>query len=320
MSAGDEQAGWLHSAYDQHRRELHAHCYRLTGNVADAEDLLQETWLRAWRGRRGFDGRASARTWLYRIATNVFLDSRKGAQSRTVPGGDLLDHNTSIGPYPDDLPDLGPESDVVNSQMVELALIVALMHLPARQRAAFVLRDIHGWTPAEIAGLLSVSVPAANGLLQRARHTVRQHAPADPQDWRRPVLTPEDKALLRRYAAASDAESVRMLLSDEIRITMAPDPPVSGIDAVAAFLTRPLDWRVIPTSANGRPAQVDYLREPGSPHYVGVVVDVLRIVDGRIAEINAFVGAHHVAAFGLPATLEPHEPYPVPASGHRPSP
>jgi RNA polymerase sigma-70 factor, ECF subfamily len=93
---------------------------------------------------------------------------------------------------------------------------------------------------------------------------------------------------------------------------MPPDPPVSGIAAVFAFLSRPLDWRCIPTSANGRPAQVDYLREPGSPHYVGLVVDVMHIVDGRIAEINAFVGAHHIAAFGLPPTLDPHDPDPVP--------
>jgi RNA polymerase sigma-70 factor (ECF subfamily) len=305
MSARDEDADWLSGAYDQHRRELHAHCYRLTGNVADADDLLQETWLRAWRGRQGFDGRASVRTWLYRIATNAFLDSRKAAESRTTPRGDLLEHNLSIGPYPDDLPNLGPESDVVSSQMVELAFIVALMHLPARQRAAFVLRDIHGWTPAEIADLLSVSVPAANGLLQRARDTVRRHVPTDPQEWRRPVLTPQDKALLRRYASASDTEAVRMLLADDVRITMAPDSPLSGADTVAEFLSRPLDWLTFPTSANGRPAQVDYLREPGSPHYVGLVVDVLRIVDGRVAEINAFVGPHHVAAFGMPATIEP---------------
>jgi len=317
MSA--EQADWLRTAYDHHRRELHAHCYRLTGNVADADDLLQETWLRAWRGRRGFDGRASVRTWLYRIATNAFLDTRKAAESRTTPRGDLLEHSTSIGPYPDELPDLGPETDVVASQMVELALIVALMHLPVRQRVAFVLRDIHGWTPAEIAGLLSLSVPAANGLLQRARETVRRHAPTDPQEWRRPVLTVEDKALLRRYAAASDIDAAKMLLSDDVRITMAPDPPVSGIAAAAEFLTRPLDWRCIPTSANGRPAQVDYLREPGSPHYVGLVVDVLRIVNGRIVEINAFVGAHHVAAFGLPATLDPKEPDPVIRTGRHPS-
>jgi RNA polymerase sigma-70 factor (ECF subfamily) len=319
MTARDEQADWLQAAYDQHRRELHAHCYRLTGNVADADDLLQETWLRAWRGRKRFEGRASLRTWLYRIATNAFLDSRKAAESRTTPRGDLLEHSTSIGPYPDELPDLGPETDVVASQMVELALIVALMHLPARQRAAFVLRDIHGWTPAEIAGLLGVSVPAANGLLQRARETVRLHAPADPLHWRRPVLTVEDKALLRRYAAASGIDALGMLLSDDVRITMAPDPPVSGAAAVAAFLTRPFDWRCVPTSANGRPAQVDYLREPGSPHYVGLVVDLLRIVDGRIVEINAFVGAHHVAAFGLPATLDPDAPDPVVRSGRNSS-
>jgi RNA polymerase sigma-70 factor (ECF subfamily) len=102
-----------------------------------------------------------------------------------------------------------------------------------------------------------------------------------------------------------DPEAIRMLLADDVRITMPPDAPVVGIDAVTEFLARPLDWRTFPSSANGRPALVNYLRRPGSPHYEGLVVDVLRIVDGRIVEINAFVGAHHVAAFGLPITLLP---------------
>ena len=281
--------------YDVHRRDLRGHCYRLTGNVAEADDLVQETFLRAWRARDRFEGRASTRTWLHRIATNLFLDSRKAASRRTVPVGDMLEWNTAIGPYPD--PDAG--------EIVELALIAALMHLPPRQRAAFVLRDVNGWTPAEIADALGVAVPAANSLVQRARDTVRKHAPADPQEWRRPALTAEDKEILRRYAKASEPEAIRMLLADDVRITMPPDPPVVGIDKVTAFLARPLDWRTVPANANGRPALVNYLRRPGDAHHEGLVVDVLRIVDGRIAEINAFVGAHHVAAFGLPATLSP---------------
>ena len=209
------------SAYDVHRRELHAHCYRLTGNVADANDLVQETFLRAWRARDRFEGRASARTWLYRIATNVFLDSRKAASRRTLPVGDILEWSTAIGPYPDE----GFESDPGAAEMVELALIAALMHLPPRQRAAFVLRDVNGWTPAEIADALGVAVAAANSLVQRARDTVRRHAPADPQEWRRPALTATDKAILRRYANASEPEAIRMLLADDVRITMPPDPP-----------------------------------------------------------------------------------------------
>jgi RNA polymerase sigma-70 factor (TIGR02960 family) len=303
--APGEQDAWLQDAYDDHRRELHAHCYRLAGNVADANDLMQETFLCAWRARDRFQGRASARTWLYRIATNVFLDGRKAAERRTLPVGDILEWSTPIGPYPDGLLSEDVESDLGAQEMVELALIAALMYLPPRQRAAFVLRDVNGWTPAEIADALGVAVSAANSLIQRARGTIRRHAPADPQHWRRPTLTAEDQAILRRYADASDPETIRILLADDVRITMPPESAVVGIEAVTEFLARPLDWRTFPSSANGRPALVNYLRRPGSPHYDGLVVDVLRIVDRRIVEINAFVGAHHVTAFGMPVTLVP---------------
>jgi RNA polymerase sigma-70 factor (ECF subfamily) len=301
----DEQAVWLQRAFDEHRRELHVHCYRLAGNVADADDLVQETFLRAWRARARFEGRASARTWFYRIATNVFLDSRKAAGRRTVPSGDPLEWCTEIGPYPDALLADDPQAGLAGRETVELALIAALMYLPARQRAAFVLRDVYGWTPQEIAGALDTAVAAVNSLLQRARHTLRQHAPSDPLDWRRPQLTSDDEQILRRYANATDPETFRALLAEDVRITMPPDPPVVGIDAAAEFLGRPLDWRTFPTSANGRPALINYLRLPGSAHYEALVVDVLRIEAGKIVESNAFLGARHVAAFGMPATLEP---------------
>lgn len=300
-----EQPGWLQRAFDEHRRELHVHCYRLAGNVADADDLVQETFLRAWRARDRFQGRSSARTWLYRIATNAFLDTRRAAGRRTIPSGDPLEWSTELGPYPDTLLADDPQTDLAARETIELALIAALMFLPARQRAVFVLRDIHGWTPQEIAGTLDAPVTAVNSLLQRARHTLRRHAPADPRDWRRPHLTGADEQILRRYAAATSPEALRALLAEDVRITMPPDPPVVGIDAVAAFLSRPLDWRSFPTSANGRPALVNYLRRPGSSHYEALVVDVLRIEDGKIVESNAFVGARHVAAFGMPRTLDP---------------
>ena len=296
---------WLHPVFETHRRELHAHCYRLAGNVTDADDLVQETFLRAWKSRDAFEGRASARTWLYRIATNVFLDSRKAAQTRSVPGGDVFEWDTQLGPYPDAPRADDPQADVASAELVELALIAALRYLPSRQRVAFLLRDLHGWTPPEIAGLLGVKVPTANGLLQRARETLRRHAPADPRDWRRPELTAADKEILRRYAAAADAATMRALLVDDVRITMPPDPAVYGADAASAFLTRPFDWRHIVASANGRPALVNYLRPPGSPTYEALVVDVLRIDHEKIVEVNAFVGARHVAAFGLPLTLDP---------------
>ncbi|HEY2674727.1 MAG TPA: RNA polymerase subunit sigma-70 [Rugosimonospora sp.] len=300
----DEQADWLQRAFEEHRRELHVHCYRLAGNVADADDLVQETFLRAWRARDRFEGRASARTWFYRIATNVFLDTRKAASHRTVPSGDPLEWSTELGPYPDALL-TDPQTGLAARETVELALIAALMYLPARQRAAFVLGDVYGWTPREIAGALDTAVAAVNSLLQRARHTLRQRAPSDPQDWRRPRLTGEDEEILRRYANATDAETFRTLLAEDVRITMPPEPPVVGIDAAAEFLGRQLDWRTFPTSANGRPALIGYLRRSGSPHYEALVVDVLRIEDGKIVENNAFVGVRHVTAFGMPATIEP---------------
>jgi RNA polymerase sigma-70 factor (TIGR02960 family) len=299
--AGD----WLEGAYDEHRRDLHAHCYRLAGNVADADDLVQETYLRAWKARDAFEGRASARTWLYRIATNTFLDSRKAAARRAVPSGDILEYSTEIGPYPDTLLDADPQQTQAAGEMVELALIAALMYLPPRQRAAFVLRDVSGWTPTETAEALDVAVPAANSLIQRARETVRRHAPSDPRQWRRPYLTAQDKDILRRYLATNDPRELVELLAEDVRFTMPPDPPVIGRDAVVEFFFRPLDWRSFPASANGRPAALRYLRGPGNPRYDALVVDVLRIVGGRIAESNAFVGAHHLTAFGMPPTIDP---------------
>lgn len=299
----DEQAVWLQRAFDEHRRELHVHCYRLAGNVADADDLVQEAFLRAWRARDRFQGRSSARTWLYRIATNAFLDSRKAAAHRTVPSGDPMEWSTDLGPYPDALLTDDPQDAAGARELVELAFIAALMYLPPRQRVAFVLREVSGWSAQEIGGALDLAVPAVNSLLQRARDTLRGRLPSDPQQWRRPQLTGEDQEILRRYSEARDEDAFRALLAQDVRITMPPEPPVFGIDAAAEFLGRPLDWRTVPTSANGRPALVNYLRRPGSPHHAALVVDVLRVEGGKIVESNAFVGAHHVAAFGLPALL-----------------
>ncbi len=296
---------WLAAVYHEHHRSLHAHCYRLAGNVADADDLVQDTYLRAWKARDTFAGRASTRTWLYRIATNAFLDRHRAAARRAVPSGDLLESSTEIGPYPDALVNADPQQTLAAGEMVELALIVALMHLPPRQRAAFVLRDVSGWTPAETAEALEVAVPAANSLVQRARETVRRHAPSDPRQWRRPHLTPQDKDILHRYLSATDPRELVELLAEDVRLTMPPDPPVLGRDAAVEFFFRPRDWRSFPASANGRPAAVKYLRRSGGQRYEALVTDVLRIVDGRIAECNAFIGAHHVTAFGMPPTLEP---------------
>jgi RNA polymerase sigma factor (sigma-70 family) len=293
----DRQAG-LQAAFAEHRPGLRAHCYRLTGNVADADDLVQETLLRAWRSRDAFEGRASVKTWLFRIATNVFLDTRKAASRRTMPVGDIMEWSTDLGPYPD------PSADFASRETVELALIAALMHLPTRQRAVFIMRDVYGWTPTEVSEALGVAVPAVNSLVQRARQTVRRHAPADPARWRRPPLTSEDEEILRRYQTATEPAHLLELLAHDVRITMPPNGPVFGRDEVAEFLTRPMEWRTFPVVANGRPALVTYLREPGTEHYAGCTIDVLRIVDGKIAEINAFLGARHITSFGMPATFD----------------
>ncbi|MGB9377282.1 MAG: sigma-70 family RNA polymerase sigma factor, partial [Mycobacteriales bacterium] len=217
--SSDEGRTWLQAAFDEHRRAVHAHCYRLSGSVTDADDLVQETFLRAWRARDRFEHRSSARTWLYRIATNVFLDTRKSAQRRSIPAGDPLEWCADVGPYPDALLGDDPQHDLVARETVELALIAALMYLPPRQRAAFVLRDISGWTPPEIAEALGLALPAANSLIQRARTTLRRFTPDDPREWRRPQLTRADEEILRRYADAKDPETFRALLTEDVRIT-----------------------------------------------------------------------------------------------------
>ncbi|MBO0812822.1 MAG: RNA polymerase subunit sigma-70 [Microlunatus sp.] len=293
----------LDETLEQHRRPLHAHCYRLAGNVADADDLVQETFLRAWSARDRFEGRSGVRSWLYRIATNLYLDQRKAAARRTIPTGDPLEWSADLGPYPDALLSEDPESGAVARETVELALISALMHLPPRQRAVFVLAEVSGWTAAEIGQALGLQRTAVNSLLQRARQTLRTKSPDDAARWRRPELTPEDEDVLRRYAAAVDPVDFRALLADDVKITMPPDPPVLGVDAAAEFLGRPLDWKVFPSAANGRPALINYLRPAGGDQYQACVVDVLRIEHGRIVESNAFVGVRHVLAFGMPATL-----------------
>jgi RNA polymerase sigma-70 factor (ECF subfamily) len=216
-----------------------------------------------------------------------------------VPSGDALEWSTEIGPYPG----VDPVTDAVARETVELALIAALMHLPPRQRAVFVLSEVSGWTPAEIGEGLGLARTAVNSLLQRGRQTLRNRVPEDRYRWTRPELTPADEDVLRRYAAAVQPADFRVLLADDVRITMPPDPPVIGIDAAAEFLGRPLDWRTFPATANGRPALINYLRRPGSSLYEAQVVDVLRVENGLIVESNAFVGARHVLAFGMPATL-----------------
>ncbi|MEU9476592.1 RNA polymerase subunit sigma-70 [Streptomyces sp. NPDC048191] len=308
---------------ESYRREVRAHCYRMTGSYDDAEDLVQETFLRAWRARDGYAGRASARTWLYRIATNACLDFQRRTARRpqayeALPG---MDHGTGepparvtwLQPYPDDeLPDGAAES----RETVELVLLVALQHLPARQRAALVLRDLLGLTAAETAQALDTSVASVNSALQRARPALREHLPANRTDWTAAPPTDAQRAALRRYMAAAerlDFAAMAGLLAEDVTLTMPPNPFwFTGRDALLGFLRPSLDpgspvflghWRHLPAQANGQLAAGGYVRRPGTNVYRAQVLDVLRFdAEDRVAEITSFE-PHLFPAFGLPLRL-----------------
>ncbi|MFF7068364.1 sigma-70 family RNA polymerase sigma factor [Streptomyces pseudovenezuelae] len=319
---------------EQYRREIQVHCYRMTGSYDEAEDLVQETFLRAWRAREGFQGRASARTWLYRIATNASLDllrrtARRPQRYEPVPGmrhgeGEPPARITWLQPYPDDEMPLTeeheqPESAAVSRETLELVLLAAIQHLPPRQRAALVLRDALGLTAAETAEALETSVASVNSALQRARPALRAHLPRDRSDWRTTVPTEDQQAVLDRYMAAVgrlDFEAMAALLTEDVTLTMPPNPFwFVGRDAVIDFVRVSLDpaspmffghWRSLPTRANGQLATAHYVRRPGTGVHRAQVLDVLRFADqghgDRIAEITSFE-PHLFPAFGLPLRL-----------------
>ena len=301
---------------ERHRRELHVHCYRMLASFDDAEDAVQETYLRAWRGQAGFDGRL-ARAWLYRIATNVCLDMlrRTGRQPRTVRSYAEVPW---LQPYPDRLLDEiapgeeQPDAVAVNRETIELAFLAAMQLLPPRQRAAFLLRDVLGWTAAETAEHLATSVAAANSALQRARATLQAHLPARRADWAGGPADERERELLTRFIDAHercDAAAALAVAAPDIRVTMPPQPMCfDGVANIAPLLERAFgpdrdgDWRLLPTSANRLPAAASYLRRPGDTAFRAFKLDVLQIRDGRIAEITTF-GHALFPAFGLPATL-----------------
>jgi RNA polymerase sigma-70 factor (ECF subfamily) len=280
---------------DAHRRELLAHCYRMTGSVADAEDLVQETMLRAWRARDDFDpGRASLRTWLYRIATNVCLTALERRVRRPLPsglGGATLDPDTALVrspevPWLQPIPDAllaDPAAIVASRGSVRLALVAALQHLSARQRAVLLLRDVLAWPAAEVASLLGTSVAAVNSLLQRARTQVADVSEETVTE------TPEQRSVLDRFAAAfenSDAALLSRLLAEEVTLEMPPHSTwFAGRGTVETFLGRVVRsgrWRLVPTRANNQPAFAAYLddQEHG--------ITVLSLRDSRIGRVVAF--------------------------------
>jgi RNA polymerase sigma-70 factor (TIGR02960 family) len=299
---------------ERHRRELHVHCYRMLASFDEAEDAVQETFLRAWRNRASFEGDTFVRAWLYRIATNVCLDAIR-SRSRRVRALRSFAEIPWLQPYPDRLLDeIAPTDDqpdavVVSRETIELAFLAALQVLPPRQRAALILRDVLGWPASETASLLDTSVAAANSALQRARATMQQHLPSHRLEWSASEPSAQERVLLERFIDAHercDAAAAVAIASADLRVTMPPNPFLyDGMEMVAPLLERAFgeerdgDWRLVSTTANRMPAAASYLRRLGDSEFRAFKLDVLRVEDGAIAEITTF-GAGLFPAFGLP--------------------
>jgi RNA polymerase sigma-70 factor (ECF subfamily) len=315
---GDESA--FAALTERHRRELHVHCYRMLASFDEAEDAVQETFLRAWRSRDSFDGSSLFRAWLYRIATNVCLDLLRRS-SRHLTTMHSFAEVSWLQPYPDRLLDevaLAPAGDeepgtvIVERETIELAFLAALQVLPPRQRAALIARDVLGWPARETASLLETSVAAANSALQRARATMQEHLPSHRLDWSASEPSADERALLEQFIDAHercDAVAAIAIATQDLRITMPPSPfCFEGLDVIGPSLEtafgveRDGDWRLVPTMANRMPTAASYLRRPGDSEFRAFKLDVLRIEDGEVAEITTF-GPGLFPAFGLPATL-----------------
>jgi RNA polymerase sigma-70 factor (ECF subfamily) len=298
----------------RHRRELHVHCYRMLGSFQDAEDAVQETFLRAWRRRETFEGRSTFRAWLYRIATNACLDLLARRRPAPATGGEVL----WLQPYPDSLLDElpGDEADdpevvALARETIELAYVVAVQHLAPRPRAVLILRDVLGWPAKDVADLLGDSVNSVNSALQRARAGMREHLPAERQDWTGGDDDPGNRELVRRFTEASvaaDIDTIATMLRDDVRFAMPPTQGlIVGRDAVVA------DWVAggypemagllsIATSVNRQPAVGYYIWEEAAGAYVPLTIDVLRVSGGRITEVTIF-DRDQFPLLGLPESL-----------------
>jgi RNA polymerase sigma-70 factor (ECF subfamily) len=296
--AGDELA--FRRLVDPYRRALQVHCYRMLGSTYDAEDVVQETLLRAWRALDRFEPRAAFQTWLYRIATNACLDELQRRPRRPEP----------LQPFPDSpldeaaSPTYDPAARYAIREGMELALLRAIQELPGRQRAVLILRDVLGWTSPEVAELLESTVAATSSALQRARATIELHLP--PPEPLSPVGT--ERRLLGRYVAAfesDDVDGLVALLREDAVLRMPPQPAVRGAAAIAKFLRESAAggdltrMKLTATRANGRPAVAAHRRTDAGglvPH--GILV--LEIAGEKVAGIDAFIDPSLLPAFGFP--------------------
>ena len=310
---------------EPHRAELHAHCYRMLGSVHDADDALQETLLRAWRGLPGFAGRSSLRTWLYKIATNACLAliGRRPKRVLPVDFGPAADpHDDSewpivesvwLEPYPDEAVGIeggpfSPEAAYDQREAVELAFVAALQHLPPRQRAVLIMRDVLGFSARETAESLSTTVPSVNSALQRARAAVEERVPERSQQATLRALGDERlRQLVERYADAwerADADAILAMLAADATFAM---PPYStwfrGRDAIAAFLPQgpfTLRWRFLPVRSNGQVAFATYGWDRAAGAYKAHAIDVLTLEGERVKDVTAFLTPDAFRGFGLP--------------------
>jgi RNA polymerase sigma-70 factor (TIGR02960 family) len=316
--AGDSDA--FRELTEPHRRELQVHCYRMLGSLQDAEEALQETMLAAWQGLGGFEGRASIRTWLYRIATNRCLNARRSASRRPAKEWDMPavepPEPTGFGeipwlePYPDSLlesaTDVGPEARYAQTEAISLAFVTALQVLPPRQLAVLVLRDVLGFHAGEVADMLDTTAESVNSALKRARASLqRRHG-------REPAPAPDslsEQALVAKFVRAyesGDVDALVALLTTDIFVSMPPIPlEYQGIDVVARLFAgifgsgRRVD--LVPTRANGQPAYGAYLRA-GSGIRHGSGLFVLTLTGDRICAFTRF-DSSVLPWFGLPRSL-----------------
>ena len=317
---------------DPYRGELLAHCYRMLGSVHDAEDLVQETYLRAWKSYDNFEGRSSLRTWLYRIATNCCLTALESRSKRPLPTG--LGHPSSdpLGelvqqpevPWLEPVPDAmvvgelnDPASIVTSRESIRLAFIAALQHLPPRQRAVLILRDVLKWRAAEVAELLDTSTAAVNSILQRARAQLEQLAPTE-DDVVEPT-TPDQRELLEKYVAAFENYDVAAMVELFTKDVVWEMPPFTGWYQGAENIGRlistqcpasgPGDMLMVPTVANGQPAFGLYMRGEDGTHRA-FQLQVLTMTTSGVAHVGCFFDLSLFPTFGLPETQPAPQPLP----------
>jgi RNA polymerase sigma-70 factor, ECF subfamily len=322
--AGDEAA--FRELTEPHRRELQVHCYRMLGSLQDAEDMVQETLLAAWSGLDAFEGRASVRSWLYRIATNRCLNALRARSRRPREVPAMVDppeptrrtEPVWLDPYPDvlleDIPDrsAGPAVRYEARESIELAFMVGLQHLPPGQRAALVLHDVLGFRTAEIGEMLDASEASVKGALQRARAALDALLPAADRERAPRPDSADERRLARRFADAyesGDVDELVSLLTDDALVTMPPQPlAYQGRDAIAALLrqraeVRGVPVRVVPTRANSQPAFGCYLVDEQAGIARPYSLIVLRLEGDAIAAMTWFADTGVFPHFGLPHTL-----------------